>query len=436
MALLAAACARGAAPAERPPNLVLLISDDQDPAHLGLAGHPLDPTPVLDGLAERGAVFERGYTAPRCRAALAGLLSGRHPHQNGVWANASNLVLRGRNLLPQLLRRRGYRTYAEGKFWEGSPREVGFTDGPDQERGDNGLGTETFVRSDQARLFAFLEEVGDQPFFVWWAPMLPHVPHDPPPDLLARFPLEEIEVPAWIDARDELAFREAEAKSLAMAAWFDRGVGELIEKLRELEQLDRTLFVFLIDNGWANGLPSKGTPFEKGVRTPLVFSGPGVPAGSGDDRLVSYLDVMPTLLDFAGARVPELCEGESLRPVIEGAGGPPRELLCGAVYGKQAGEANRPEQDVVALWATDGRRKYVLWTRAIDEEVAGELGMLHRFAPAPVRSARDEDLYDLTTDPSERNDLSGDPSRRAEMQALHAGLRDWWAGTGGRPLGQ
>jgi hypothetical protein len=91
---------------------------------------------------------------------------------------------------------------------------------------------------------------------------------------------------------------------------------------------------------------------------------------------------------------------------------------------------------VVALWATDGRRKYVLWTRAIDAEVAGELGMLHLFAPAPVRSARDEDFYDLTADPYERNDLSGDPSRRAEMQALHAGLRDWWAGTGGRALGQ
>ena len=433
--LLAVAC-DGAADAggPRPPNLVLLISDDQDPTHLGFTGHTGDPTPALDRLAARGAVFSRGVTEPVCRPALAGLLSGRHPHQTGICVNRSTSLLRGPDLLPELLRRRGYLTYADGKFWEGNPREVGFTHGPDRQEDWSGLSAKTFVRSDQAQLFAFLEQAGDRPFFVWWAPMLPHLPHDPSDELLERFPLETIEIPAWIAPGDENAFREAEAKSLAMTARLDLGVEELVRKLRELGQLERTLFVFVIDNGWANGLPAKGTPFEKGVRTPILVAGPGVPAGAGDDRLVSYLDVMPTLLDYAGVDVPAGCEGRSLRPAIEGTAGEPREALFGAAYGREVGPAGRPEEDVRALWMRDERWKYLFWARATTVGPEGELGVLRAFTAATVRTEGQEELYDLSLDPWERNDLSQDPAQRERMSRMRRQLVDWWERTGGRPL--
>ena len=436
-ALAAAACGGGPDGPERPPNVVLLISDDHDWEHLGFTGHPADPTPALDALAARGTVFELAHAAPRCRPTLAGLLSGRHGHQTGVYANGSRVLLRGANLLPRLLARAGYRTYAEGKFWEGNPREVGFRHGPEQTNSEYGLETETFVRADQRELFDFLGTPSDRPFFVWWAPRLPHTPHDPPADLLARFADTPIEVPPWIEPAAREAFVEAERTDLAMAAWLDRGVGELVDRLDELGELERTLFVFLIDNGWANGYLSKGTPYEKAVRTPLVFAGPGVPGGERNGALASYLDVMPTVLDWAGLEPPARCEGTSLRPQIEGrtdAGG--RGRLYGALFPKNVSGENRPEQDLLALWARGPRWKYVVWTADLSPDDADSYGVQHRFLPAPTRTRGQEELYDLASDPYELEDLAGLPEHAEQLARMRVGTEAWWLETGGRPLGR
>jgi uncharacterized sulfatase len=437
LVVLAGACDGPPSSASPRPNLVLLISDDHDWEQLGFLGHPAAETPALDTLAERGAVFPLAHSEPRCRPALAGLLSGRHPHQTGTHANSSRLSLQGANLLPRLLKKAGYRTFAAGKFWE-DPREVGFGHGPLQNEQGNGLETDTFVRRDQDALFAFLEQPSDKPFFVWWAPMLPHVPHDAPPELLARFSSAEVELPAWIEPGREQDFRAAEARSLAMVAWLDRGVGELVARLDELGELERTLFVFLIDNGWANGLPSKGTPYEKGVRTPIVVSGPGVAAGAWPERLVSYLDVPATLLDYAGVSLPARWEGQSLRPTIEGLGEidgtAERDALFGAVYLPEASVDNRPEEDLVALWARERRWKLVVWTRDVEPGRAEALGLRHVHAPQPVRRAQQVELFDLKNDPYERVDLAGDPSHAKRLRRLNAALTEWWRDTGGAPL--
>ncbi len=430
--LLAGACGGAPPGVSDRPNIVLLISDDHDYEQLGFLGHPAHPTPALDTLAAGGAVFPVAHTAPRCRPALAGLLTGREPHQSGAYANASLRLVRGQNVLSRLLRRAGYRTFAAGKFWEGDPREIGFAHGPQQNEAGNGLATDTFVRRDQDELFAFLATPSERPFFVWWAPMLPHVPHDPPPELLERFPPEELAAPPWVaDAR---AFREAEARSLAMVAWLDRGVARLVAELEDLGQLERTLFVFVIDNGWANGLPAKGTPYEKGVRTPVVVSGPGVPVGEWPTHLASYLDVLPTILDYAGVEVPEICEGRSLRAVLEGRSPQWRETLFGAAYLPEAADANRPEEDLLAVWARDLRWKLILWTRDVPPGAADALGLRHLQAPAPVRSRRQVELFDLASDPYERVDLSSDPAHAARIRRMSAAITDWWRGTGGGPL--
>jgi len=433
--LAAFACACGAASGgdESPPNIVLLISDDHDWEQLGFLGHPAGPTPAIDALAARGAVFPVAHTAPRCRPALAGLLTGRHPHQTGIWANTSPLELRGANLLPRLLRKARYRTFAAGKFWEGDPREIGFGHGPLQNAEGNGLDTDTFVRADQDQLFAFLETPSERPFFVWWAPMLPHLPHDPGPELLGHFDPAEIEVPPWIPAADAAAYRAAEVRSLAMVLRLDRGVAQLVAKLGQLGQLERTLFVFVIDNGWANGLPSKGSPYEKGVRTPIVVSGPGVARGEFPGHLASYLDILPTILDYAGGVAPSDCEGRSLRPVIEGRAPDWRETLFGAAFLAEASEAGRPEEDLVALWARTARWKLVVWARDVAPGEAGALGLRHVLAPGPVRTRGQLELFDLEHDPYERVDLSDDPAQARRLGRLNRALTQWWIDTGGAP---
>src|SRR5262249_19017850 len=159
-----------------------------------------------------------------------------------------------------LLGRAGYATVAEGKLWEGDPRRMGFSDAATTD-------PEAFVRRGQEHLFAFLDaNAGKRPFFVWWAPELPHVPHDPPRRLLERFPRESIAVPAELEGATERRekYLDRERALLAMVAWMDEGVGELVAKLRASGAYENTLFVFLIDNGWANGCVSKGWGLDKG----------------------------------------------------------------------------------------------------------------------------------------------------------------------------
>ena len=132
-----------------------------------------------------------------------------------------------------------------------------------------------FVRTSQDQLFAFLDEVEERPFFVWWSPNLPHRPHKPPARLRRRFDRANIQAPDWIAPEDRAEFARLEAISFAMEAWLDEGVAQLMGKLEERKLRERTMVVFLIDNGWANGWVSKGSPYEKGLRTPLIFSWPG-----------------------------------------------------------------------------------------------------------------------------------------------------------------
>jgi len=440
-AVVLAACERGpataapAAGARRPPNIVLLISDDQDWQQLGFLGAAPSPTPALDELAAEGLVFTEGCAAPRCRPTLAGLMTGRYPHQSGFYSNASKRLLRGPNLLPRLLADAGYACYAEGKFWEGSPRAVGFQFGP--EPGEQGVGAaaKSFVREGQARLFDFLDGVGDRPFFLWWAPLLPHVPHDPPPELLAAVDPATIAVPDWIAPADRDAYVEAERLSLAMVRWLDRGVAELRAKLRELDLERDTLFVFLIDNGWADGSLSKGSPYEKGVRTPLVLAWPGNVEAGRSAALVSFLDVMPTILDYAGVAVPEHCAGASLRPLAEGREVAWRDALFGACYAAEASPSHRPEDDLFALHARDDRWKYVRWVRAVGpEENSARYRVQDLFVPPWSRAAGQEELFDLRDDPLERIDLSADPGHAERLAQWRERTDAWWNSTGGAEL--
>lgn len=440
--LLASACAPSApAPAERP-NIVLLIADDMDYEHFGFAGHPLAVTPNLDALAEQGVVFTHGFApVSRCRPAQAALLTGRWPHQNGIYFNVGEKHIDPTDALPNHLARAGYATRGEGKFWERDPRLMGFSN-------EAIVNYETFVRAGQAELFAFLDShAAAQPFFVWWAPQLPHVPHDPPRRLLERIPRERIRVPPWLasDGARREKFLERERALLAMGAWLDEGVGELVAKLRALGTYENTLFVFLIDNGWANGCVSKGWGLDKGLRTPVIFAWPRGLAGPRTFAdLVSPVDVYATILDYAGAPIPAGCQGTSLRPRIEGKAAGGREALYGALYPyAPTAPAPDPARDAYGLWARTARWKYVLTLRDVRRErgsegaARGENPAENVYAvlvPSFERRRGDEELYDLEADPYEQANLAALPEHAGLKAQLRRDALAWWAATGGAPL--
>jgi arylsulfatase A-like enzyme len=417
-------CSQGAS---RRPNIVLIVSDDQDYEQLGFLGAPAARTPTLDTLAAEGTVFTTAHVAAsRCRPSLASLLSGRWPQQHGIFYNEGPAQLEPEGSLPRRLADAGYATFLGGKFWEGDPRAMGFAAGEDDD---------DFVRRDQVELFRFVDEhAGKEPLFVWWAPQIPHWPHDPPPEVLARIDPAAIPIPPYYTGDPEV-YREEERPFLAMGAWLDDGVRALREKLASAGVLEDTLFVFLIDNGSATGTISKGSVFEKGVRTPIVVSWPrALPRGRRSDALVASVDVYATLLDYAGLEPPRERPGRSLRPLLEGAG-TGRDVLCGAMYPRAAAvDDPSPAANVLALYARTSEWKYVLYFRRLNERTDEMFRVKSVLAPNLERAPGDEDLYRLADDPYEQEDLAERPEHAATLRDLRARALAWWEESGGGPL--
>ena len=326
------------------PNIVLLIGDDHGFPYFGFMGSEIVRTPNLDSLARAGTVFPMMHnTASLCAPSLNTLLTGFYPVQ---WRHRLQaLRASGRSTwrrtaiervatLPRVLGRAGYESFQAWKFWEGTYEVAGFTKGTvDDPLVARAGGDLRFGREGIQPVLDFIDESNDRPFFVWFAPMIPHVPLDPPERFLALY--------------REAGLSDQAQRYYASCSWFDDLVGQLVRHLESRGLRERTLIVYLSDNGWEQaphaklaGAKAKGTFHEQGVRSPLVFHWPGrVPAGRVDDRFVSSIDVFPTLADYGGAAMPPGRMGIDLRPSIEGGSAPKRSVLIGMHEWQSKGSA-------------------------------------------------------------------------------------------------
>lgn len=394
-----------------PPNLVLVIADDHGWRDFGFMGSPHARTPQLDRLAAEGTVFRLGYTtASVCRPALLSLLTGLDPSQFARRLErlereageplAGGEVIRDLVTLPRALGAAGYASFQAGKHFEGGYADAGFGAGMLSAPGDD---DESLARVTLEPVFDFLERHREQPFFLWFAPKLPHVPHDPP----QRF----------LDAYADAVLPPGTLRYYANVTRLDAAVGELLARLDALGLRERTLVVFVADNGWLPGpiegpyLWSLGQPrgkhslYEGGFRTPVVLRWPGrVPAGAVRDELVSTLDLFPTLLDYAGAPPVAGRLGRSLRPLLEGRAGDWREVLVGYQKTVRADTA-------AGVRIGDGR------------PVAGG-----HFVRTPewhllAFAEREPELYDMAADPDERHDLAS--RHPGVVEALGGHIEAW-----------
>ena len=376
-----------------PPNVVLIIADDLGWPYLGFLGDENVITPNMDLLGRGGAVFEVAHaTSNFCRPTLQTLITGLYPVQyeqraaeiadnqmtskplpEGVDTPGENMMLRQQyhtsaieqfDTLPRVLAEQGYVSHQSGKWWEQSWAHGGFTAGMTdswkwsdaEDLGDRwfftfmgGRGNE-IGRETMAPVTDFIRDNAEQPFFVWYGPALPHTPLNAP-DRFYKY---------YAD-RDDLS--ESAKLYYANIHWFDWGVGQVIDTLREERLLDNTLIVYVNDNGWeqpadveyadnpitfANGGPrGKGSFFATGLRTPLIFYWRGrITPVRDQESLASALDIMPTILDYAGASVSDDLPGYSLRQAIEGSDLlEPRNALIGRLTQHRAGTNFRGEPD-------------------------------------------------------------------------------------------
>lgn len=399
-----------------PPNVVLIVSDDQHYGDFGFMGHPEIRTPHLDELAAEGAVFWNGYVpSSLCRASLATIITGLYGHQHRICCNdppagvdraAMLPFMREAPALPRLLKEHlGYRSLQTGKWWEGHFSNGGFTDGmtldgPGGRHGDAGL---AIGRETMQPVFDFIDDCRkrDERFLVWYAPMLPHEPHNPPARLLDRY---------RAPGRDERL-----AKYSAMCEWFDETCGQLLDFLEDRKLAHDTLVVFVIDNGWiqetgptkrtaGNFAPrSKRSPYEGGLRTPVVLRWPGRVKPGRHDDLVSTVDLAPTVLDACGLKPSPRMQGLSLLPVASGREPRlPRDAVFGEIFKHTAVDAGEPALSLTHRWTRAGNWKLI------------------------VPAQGEPELYDVATDPAEEHDVAAE--RLQDVARLRERLDIWWSG--------
>jgi arylsulfatase A-like enzyme len=408
-------CGMSLAAAERP-NVLMIIGDDWGYPDYGFMAHPDVKTPNLDRLAAEGCLFPNGYTPTSlCRASLATILTGQYGHQHkiccndppeGVARDAMLPFLKNSPALPRLLGDTGYKSFQTGKFWEGAYQNGGFTHGMTTKgrHGDDGL---TIGRQSLAPILNFLDRA-DKNWLIWYAPMMPHEPHTPPARLLKKYAV------AGRDLRL--------AKYYAMCEWTDETIGTLWQSL-EYRGLTRNLLtVFVVDNGWVQsqgpakkgdqfGTRSKNTPYEAGVRTPVILHWPGEILPGRRDDLVSTVDLAPTILNAAGAAVPKGVSGVSLLPVARGRVPLARDAVFGEIYVHTALKLDDPVANLTHRWVRQGNWKLI-------ESAKGAV----------------PELYDLAADPGEKTNLATTkPDVRLRLQKRLAD--DWpgWAGAAKPP---
>ena len=416
--------AGSASPAPRP-NVVLILSDDQGWTDYGFMGHPVIRTPHLDRLAAESLLFTRGYTAaPLCRPALASLITGRPVHEHRICGNdiarpgatAGGRMARNQPAgaalyesligrietvptLPRLLAPHGYRSFQAGKWWEGASARGGFTEGMTHgdparggRHGDDGLTIGREAGLDPVARFLDDMAASNTPFFLWYAPMLPHDPHDPPAALLE-------------DYRSR-AGSESEARYSANCERFDATCGELLALLDARGLRTNTIVFYTCDNGWIcdPAAPnrfaprSKGTPYEAGIRTPVMISWPGRIAPRRDDvNPVSNLDFVPTVLALLDLEQPAGLTGLDLtdsRAVAK------RPAVFGSSFAHNVADLERPEASLVSRWLVTRDWKLIAW------------------------ADRPAELFALPDDPAERADRAAAEPRR--VRGLRKQLDAWW----------
>lgn len=342
----------------RPPNLIVILTDDQGYQDVGFNGCPDIPTPNIDRIPANGVKFTNGYVSYAvCGPSRAGLMTGRYQDRFGFGRNplfAPNDPNQGLPLseetMASALGRAGYRSIAIGKWHLGAhesqrPLNRGFSEFfgfltgghryfPEEWTLDDISGVDSQFAAYRTRLLRnderineteyltdalsreavrFIEENADTSFFVYLAYNAPHAPLQATEKYLSRF--EHIE-------------DKKRRTYAAMVSSVDDGVGRVLDKLEELEIADNTIVVFLSDNGGpykSNGSVNeplregKGSLYEGGIRVPFAMQWPaGVQAGQVYDNPVISLDIFATISALAGVEPSKPLDGVNLIPYLTG----------------------------------------------------------------------------------------------------------------------
>ena len=456
---------------EKRVNVLVLMTDDFSRHCVTATGGQQSLTPNIDALAKRGTVMSNtvhqgGFSGAICTCSRAMLLTGR-----ALWSvTPSELSYKGPaqlntpdTLLPEQFRNEGWDTFATGKWHNGNEAllrgfdhaeavtggmlpfnlrdrggakdnaiEIGMMDpsgvrinaqGDIETHQSKGWSTDVFYDAAES----FLDQTWDRekPFMMYISTNAPHDPRHVPSEILSRF-TDVKEPPNYLPVhpfnngdmkvRDEMVYkpphspetvRRERAIYLAMCAQIDDRIGQLIEKLNAMGELDNTLILFTADHGLAvgeHGLMGKQNLYDGSWRVPMILAGPGVPVGETRAGLAYLHGLYPTLASFAGIEAPQYTQPFEFASVIRG-----NSEGLERVFGAYMPNVKVPKG-----------------VRAVRE---GEWKLLYY-----THNGRKQ-LFNLKQDPWETNDLIGDPQCADQIDQMDGALKQWMVESGD-PLGK
>ena len=419
------------AAAPRLPNIVIIFTDDQGYADVGVFGAKGFKTPNLDRMAREGCKFTNFHVAqPVCSASRTALLTGCYPNRLGIHGalgpGARHGIHDDEMTIAQLLKQKGYATGMAGKWHLGHhpqflPTHHGFDEyfglpysndmwphHPEAKpgaypplpliEGDQplkvGLGhedQEQLTTQYTERAVKFIERNKDRPFFFYLAHSMPHVP---------------------LHVSDKFKGKSQQGLYGDVIMEIDWSVGEVLKALKQHKLDDDTLVIFTSDNGpwlsYGNHAGSaeplregKGTCWEGGTREPCIMRWPGrIPAGKTSDAMLMTIDLLPTLAKLVGAELPKhRIDGLDVWPVIAGEQGAKNPHEAYFFYYEQ--------NQLQAVTSGDGRWKLQLphGFRTLAGRPGGTNGIPARYEQVKIA---EPELYDLEQDVRERTNVASE----------------------------
>jgi len=325
------------------PNIIFILSDDLGVDILSCFGSDQYKTPNLDALAGGGVKFTHTYAAPLCGPSRALILTGRYAFRTGAvnQDKTGGLTPEQETMMPKILKGAGYVTASFGKWGQ-----LGLTPGA--------FGFDEYLNFKGSGIFWNTQPKGKEydlngkPVELKDKEYMPDLLHKLAVDFITRnqdkpfylyYPMSHIhgDILPTPDSKEGASAKQLYADNIV---YHDKLVGQLMAELEKLKLREKTLIVYVGDNGTAKGgaelstvggkkiYGSKGSMLEGGSLVPMIVNWPGTtPAGTVCADMIDFSDYVPTLAAVAGAKLPEnvIIDGQSFLPQIKGQKGTPRE---------------------------------------------------------------------------------------------------------------
>ncbi len=409
---------------KKQPNVIIVITDDQGYGDIGALGNTIVKTPAIDNFHEESVHLTDFHVAPTCAPTRSGLMTGRYANRVGVWHTIGGVSILRKNeiTIAQVFKDNGYDTAMFGKWHLGDtypsrPQDKGFnytlvhggggiSQTPDY--WNNDYFDDTYFENGKPKKYEgyctdvwfgeaikYIEEKKEEPFFCYISANAPHGPFNVPQEYYDKY--KDLEIP------------DVQKKFYGMITNIDDNFEKLENKLKDLDLFDNTIFIFMTDNGTSVGYRgvdgvkygfnagmrgTKNSEYEGGHRVPFFISYPNANIKGGKDisELTANLDVMPTLATLCNINLPELnIDGSDVSSVV-------------------LGKKKSINRDYLI---TDSQRMQepVKWHKSA--VMSGKL-----------RLVNGEELYDISTDPGQKNDLAAlKPEDLAKMRGYY---NEWW----------